>query len=81
MDIRLNYLAHKEMYGRQLGELASWTRSPITITKHIMDISGPSRDAATGEVIWRHRALDADGICSPGTSVNLHCHVVWFMVQ
>lgn len=27
---------------------------------------GPSRDASTGEVIWRHRALDADGICSPG---------------
>ena len=27
---------------------------------------GPSRDATTGEVIWRHRALDADGICSPG---------------
>ena len=27
---------------------------------------GPSKDASTGEVIWRHRALDADGICSPG---------------
>jgi len=29
-------------------------------------VMGPSRDAITGEVIWRHRALDADGICSPG---------------
>ena len=29
---------------------------------------GPSKDASTGEVIWRHRALDADGICSPGRS-------------
>ncbi|RMX54450.1 hypothetical protein pdam_00020254 [Pocillopora damicornis] len=32
--------------------------------------SGPSRDAATGEVIWRHRALDADGICAPGERVE-----------
>ncbi|XP_022803203.1 DNA-directed RNA polymerase III subunit RPC2-like [Stylophora pistillata] len=33
-------------------------------------VMGPSRDAATGEVIWRHRALDADGICSPGERVE-----------
>lgn len=35
----------------------------------VVNFSGPSRDAATGEVIWRHRALDADGICAPGISV------------
>lgn len=35
----------------------------------VVKFSGPSRDAATGEVIWRHRALDADGICAPGISV------------
>lgn len=33
-------------------------------------VMGPSRDAATGEVIWRHRALDADGICAPGERVE-----------
>lgn len=31
-------------------------------------VAGPSKDASTGEVIWRHRALDADGICSPGNN-------------
>ena len=36
-----------------------WTFSPVIVL-------GPSRDAGTGDVIWRHRALDADGICSPG---------------
>ena len=35
----------------------------------VVNFPGPSRDAATGEVIWRHRALDADGICAPGISV------------
>lgn len=42
---------------------------------------GPSKDASTGEVIWRHRALDADGICSPGglTYGNVqHCVVGLF---
>ncbi|XP_068705248.1 DNA-directed RNA polymerase III subunit RPC2-like isoform X2 [Montipora foliosa] len=33
-------------------------------------VMGPSKDANTGEVIWRHRALDADGICSPGERVE-----------
>ena len=32
--------------------------------------SGPSKDAQTGEVIWRHRPLDADGIVSPGEEVE-----------
>lgn len=42
----------------------------LTIDEHMdffpLILLGPSRDAITGEVIWRHRALDADGICSPG---------------
>lgn len=29
---------------------------------------GPMLDAATRKPIWRHEILDADGICSPGTS-------------
>lgn len=33
-------------------------------------VMGPSRDAGTGDVIWRHRALDADGICSPGEKIE-----------
>ncbi|XP_015749538.1 PREDICTED: DNA-directed RNA polymerase III subunit RPC2-like, partial [Acropora digitifera] len=33
-------------------------------------VMGPSRDASTGEVIWRHRALDADGICAPGERIE-----------
>ncbi|CAH3150476.1 unnamed protein product [Porites evermanni] len=33
-------------------------------------VMGPSKDASTGEVIWRHRALDADGICSPGERIE-----------
>lgn len=33
-------------------------------------VMGPSRDASTGEVIWRHKALDADGICSPGERIE-----------
>lgn len=33
-------------------------------------VMGPSKDASTGDVIWRHRALDADGICSPGERIE-----------
>jgi hypothetical protein len=27
---------------------------------------GPSRDAQTKDVIWRHKVLDEDGIVAPG---------------
>jgi len=30
---------------------------------------GPARDATTGEVIWKHKILDTDGICQPGERV------------
>lgn len=31
---------------------------------------GPGRDATTNEVIWKHKALDNDGICMPGERVK-----------
>ena len=39
------------------------------INKDLYMFSGPSRDAQTNEVIWRHQPLDDDGICSPGKTV------------
>lgn len=33
---------------------------------NIMFFLGPSRDAQTKEVIWRHKILDEDGIVAPG---------------
>ncbi|KAF0991447.1 hypothetical protein HZS_6138, partial [Henneguya salminicola] len=33
-------------------------------------IQGPSMDAKSKEVIWRHKALDRDGICCPGVKVE-----------
>jgi len=31
---------------------------------------GPGRDATTGEIIWKHKGLDADGIVQPGERIN-----------
>ena len=32
--------------------------------------SGPGRDSVTGDIAWRHKILDYDGICSPGERVK-----------
>ena len=34
-----------------------------------MLLIGPGRDSVTGEVIWKHKILDSDGICQPGERV------------
>lgn len=33
-------------------------------------IMGPSRDAQTGNLIWKHQALDQDGIVAPGEKLS-----------
>lgn len=38
----------------------------------ILTLPGPSRDAQTKDVIWRHKVLDDDGIVGPGMFKKLH---------
>lgn len=33
-------------------------------------IMGPSRDSQSGDIIWRHKVLDIDGLCCPGERVQ-----------
>eukprot|EP00111_Clytia_hemisphaerica_P015648 TCONS_00046187-protein len=33
-------------------------------------VMGPGRDATTGEIIWKHKGLDADGIVQPGERIS-----------
>jgi len=35
-----------------------------------MFFAGPGRDANSGEIIWKHKSLDADGICQPGERIK-----------
>ena len=37
---------------------------------YCIQISGPGRDANSGEIVWKHKALDADGICQPGERIS-----------
>ncbi|KAK3707608.1 hypothetical protein QZH41_017867, partial [Actinostola sp. cb2023] len=54
------------VYRKQTCTLKRYANQP----EYVIDIVGPSKDAQTGEVIWRHRPLDADGIGSPGERVE-----------
>ena len=46
-------------------------------------VMGPMVDASTHKPIWKHEALDSDGICSPGQDlywINLvHFVMIWFL--
>ena len=39
-------------------------------------VMGPMVDAATRKPVWRHSALDSDGICAPGTK-DITWALVW----
>ncbi|XP_057313106.1 DNA-directed RNA polymerase III subunit RPC2-like [Hydractinia symbiolongicarpus] len=32
-------------------------------------VMGPGRDSVTGDIVWKHKILDIDGICQPGERV------------
>lgn len=50
------------MYRKQQATLRRYSNQTFDTLK------GPMVDASTRKAIWRHTALDTEGICSPGKS-------------
>ena len=48
---------------------ASWVLFFDLIKLIKYHFAGPGRDATTGEIIWKHKGLDADGIVQPGERI------------
>ncbi|KAJ7380971.1 DNA-directed RNA polymerase III subunit RPC2 [Desmophyllum pertusum] len=73
-DIEDALILNKSSVDRGFGRCLVYRKQTCLLKRYANQtfdrVMGPSKDASTGEVIWRHRALDADGICSPGERIE-----------
>ncbi|XP_031570048.1 DNA-directed RNA polymerase III subunit RPC2-like isoform X2 [Actinia tenebrosa] len=73
-DIEDALVLNKASVDRGFGRCLVYRKQVCTLKRYANQtfdrVMGPSKDAQTGEVIWRHRPLDADGIGSPGERVE-----------
>lgn len=73
-DIEDALILNKASINRGYGRCLVYKNTKCTVKRYTNQtydrIMGPSKDAATNKVIFRHEALDSDGIVSPGEMVQ-----------
>lgn len=73
-DIEDALILNKASIDRGYGRCLVYKSSKCTVKRYTNQtfdrIMGPSKDAATNKVIFRHEALDSDGIVSPGEMIS-----------
>ena len=73
-DIEDALILNKASLDRGFGRCLVYRKQNCSLKRYANQtfdrILGPSRDAETGDIIWSHKILDQDGICSPGERVS-----------
>lgn len=73
-DIEDALILNKASINRGYGRCLVYKNTKCTVKRYTNQtydrIMGPSKDAATNKIIFRHEALDSDGIVSPGEMVQ-----------
>ena len=69
-DIEDALILNKASLDRGFGRCLVYRKQTCSLKRYANQthdrIMGPSRDAQSGRIIWRHELLDQDGICQPG---------------
>ena len=73
-DIEDALVLNKASLDRGFGRCLVYRKQTCAIKRYANQtfdrIMGPSRDAQSGEMIWKHKALDQDGIVAPGEKLS-----------
>ena len=73
-DIEDALVLNKASLDRGFGRCVVYRKQTCSLKRYANQsydrIMGPSREAGSGEPVWRHRVLDHDGICAPGELVT-----------
>ncbi|XP_013408039.1 DNA-directed RNA polymerase III subunit RPC2-like [Lingula anatina] len=73
-DIEDALILNKASVDRGFGRCLVYRKNGTTLKRYANQsfdkVMGPMLDATTRKPIWRHDALDADGICAPGEKVE-----------
>lgn len=73
-DIEDASIINKASIDRGYGRCLVFRNSKCNVKRYANQtfdkIKGPLVDATTGKPIWKHQALDKDGICAPGEKVD-----------
>ncbi|XP_047141151.1 DNA-directed RNA polymerase III subunit RPC2 isoform X1 [Hydra vulgaris] len=72
-DIEDALIINKSSLDRGFGRCLVYKKQVCNLKRYANQtfdrVMGPSRDAKTGEIIWKHKVLDTDGICRAGEQV------------
>lgn len=73
-DIEDALILNKASIDRGYGRCLVYKHSKCTVKRYTNQtydrIMGPAKDAATNKIIFKHEALDSDGIVSPGEMIS-----------
>ncbi|RDD37370.1 DNA-directed RNA polymerase III subunit RPC2 [Trichoplax sp. H2] len=73
-DIEDAVILNKASVDRGYGRCIVYRKQACSLKKYPNQthdvVMGPQADAQTGKTIWKHKVLDADGICMPGEKVE-----------
>ena len=73
-DIEDALVLNKSSLDRGFGRCLVYRKQTCSLKRYANQsydrILGPSRDSQTGKIIWKHEALDQDGIVAPGEKLS-----------
>lgn len=73
-DIEDALILNKASIDRGYGRCLVYKSSKCTVKRYTNQtydrIMGPTKDSATNKIIFKHEALDSDGIVSPGEMIS-----------
>ncbi len=73
-DIEDALVLNKSSLNRGFGRCLVYRKQTCALKRYANQsydrIMGPSRDSQTGKIIWKHEALDQDGIVAPGEKLS-----------
>jgi len=73
-DIEDALILNKSSLDRGFGRCLVYRKQSCNLRRYANQtfdrVMGPGRDSLTGDIAWRHKTLDQDGICMPGERVK-----------